>query len=78
MYESEDEKTMQTLFEMTDFVKFKDAMIKSKLAIAKDQVAINEYANVDATETGEDFFWSMNSENYEDPVTGWRKMTSFD
>lgn len=87
-YEAQDKETVDKLFELTDFVRFKDSMLIKKAAISQDSSAGGQSAKSsndnlfsavsDDKEEMEGFFWAMNSEDPDDSSTGWRKRLTFD
>ena len=74
-YESIHAKTMQHLYEFTDFNVFKKAMIERKKAISSTATATNQDAG--AVELDMAFFEKMCLEDYQDTATGWQKSTDF-
>ena len=77
-YEAQDKETVDSLFELTDFVRFKDSMLAKKSAIVKDGNAGGEVAGTADLDGGSKEFWfSLHAENHDDKSSGWKLRLKF-
>ena len=78
MYQALDKDTFDNLVEMTDFQKFKEAMLAKKRAIGMDQ---NAKQTGEVNTTGKmslDDFKKIYSEDVYDETSGWKKLCDFE